>query len=565
VVIGLDTTRPDHFSFYGYPRPTTPELDEVARTSVVFDHTWTPAPRTRPSFRSAFTGRRPLDAVGAPNLSEVFSDHGFATAGIVANIHLQPRFDFNDGFDDWWYDGQSEAGQQVDRALTWLAAHQDRDTYLFLHIMDPHLLYKPPAEFRSEFVTAPDPTLPAVFNRWEVYGWLKSGELTDQRRDNIRDLYDAELRSTSRELGRLFAQLDRMPGNNLVVMHSDHGEELFDHGQFEHNHTVFDEVTRGLLWFRSNSGQLEGQRIPAPATLADIGPTLFDLAGFEDPPATDGRSLKGLLLGTESPEATADRAIPIGHLRYGKERWAVSWKGFKYTLHTASGEEELYDLAIDPQELRNLATTKPLAPYRQAMADAHGMRVGRGWRIPFDLEPEGPALVLTLPRPALAAGIVDPEALIENPANEEWGEKPVRTMADVGAFTLSEDHLTLTLVPGAKPTRSMLYVLFDDDVDPTPLAATLGGEALATTSVRGQVSWRGDDAHRFHVEVGTVLVPPLDEATRMRLLHLEEAEGAGMEQAELCQLGYVECDTPATEAGDHPNSIVRPTVMPYRN
>jgi arylsulfatase A-like enzyme len=552
VVIGLDTTRPDHFSFYGYERPTTPELDEVARTSAVFDHAWTPAPRTRPSFRSAFTGRRPLDAVGARNIAEIFDDHGFATAGIVANIHLQPRFDFNDGFQDWWYDGQSLAGDQVDRALEWLDAHRDRDTFLFLHVMDPHLLYKPPSSIARQFVTDPDPDLPSVFNRWEVYGWLRTNSIDDRRKQHITDLYDAELRYTSQELGRFFGQLDRMPGKTLVVMHSDHGEELFEHGAFEHNHTVYDEVTRGLLWFRSGNGQVNGARIPAPATLADIGPTLFDFAGFEDAPPTDGRSLKGLLLGTEDPAATADRPIPIGHLRYGKERWAVSWKGFKYTLHTASGQEELYDLSTDPEERRDLSTGTPLGPYRAVLAEAHGMRVGRGWRVPVDLEPESAPLVLTLPRPALAAGIVDPEALIDTPANEEWGEKPNRTIAEVGTLTLSDDHLTITFAPGKKSQRSMLYVLFDEDVDPGPLAATLGGEALATMRVRGQVSWKGGGGS-FHVEVGTVVEPPMDEATRMRLLKRDEAQDAGMELAELCQLGYVECDTPAAEAGDHPD------------
>jgi arylsulfatase A-like enzyme len=550
LVIGLDTTRPDHFGFYGYDKGTTPELDEVARTSTVFDHTWTPAPRTRPSFRSAFTGRRPLDAVGARNLSEVFSDHGFATAGIVANIHLQPRFDFNDGFDDWWYDSQSPAADQVDRALDWLAAHQDRDTFLFLHIMDPHLLYRPPSGYTGQFVKDPDPELPEVFNRWEVLAWLKSGEIDDRRKQHIEGLYDAELRYTSEELGRLFGQLDQMPGNNLVVLHSDHGEELFEHGGFEHNHTVYDEVTRGLLWFRSGSGQQQGARIPSPATLADIGPTLFDFAGFADAPPTDGRSLAPLLVGAEAPEATADRAIPIGHLRYGRERWAVSWKGKKYTLHTQTGLEELYDLVADPAETKDLANGTPLAPYRQALADAHGMQVGRGWRISVDLDPESPPFVFTLPRPALAAGIVDPEALIENPANEEWGERPKRTVEDVGTSTLSPDGLSFTLTPGKDPRKAMLYVLFGDDVDPGTLVATRGGEPLATVQTAGELKWR-DGTQAFQVKVGTVLVPPMDEATRIRLLRREEAEEAGMDAAELCQLGYIECDTPAAQAVDH--------------
>jgi hypothetical protein len=122
----------------------------------------------------------------------------------------------------------------------------------------------------------------------------------------------------------------------------------------------------------------------------------------------------------------------------------------------------------------------------------------------------------------------------------------------VGTLALSDDHLTVTFTPGKKPQNAMLYVLFDEDVDPTSLVATFAGAPLATMLVRGQVSWR-DDARSFHVEVGTVVEPPMDEATRMRLLHLHQAEDAGMDAAELCQLGYVECDTPASQAGNHPD------------
>ncbi|MCA9571753.1 MAG: sulfatase-like hydrolase/transferase, partial [Myxococcales bacterium] len=91
LVIGLDTTRTRDMGWYGYDKPTTPELDALANTSMVAVNAWTPAPRTRPSFRTATTGRYPLLAVGATNIGEVFASNGFATAGFVANIHLQPR------------------------------------------------------------------------------------------------------------------------------------------------------------------------------------------------------------------------------------------------------------------------------------------------------------------------------------------------------------------------------------------------------------------------------------------------------------------------------------------
>src|SRR5690606_28716648 len=166
-----------HMSFFGYHRQTTPDFDRILGQSAVFTQAYTPAPRTRPSFRSATTGRDPLDAVGATNIGEVFQDHGFATAGIVANIHLQPRFGFHRGFDLWHYDATADAARQVDRALAWLRDQQSRDSYLFLHVMDPHIHYRAPGRYRDMFVEDPDPDLPATFNRWQVYTMERRGQL----------------------------------------------------------------------------------------------------------------------------------------------------------------------------------------------------------------------------------------------------------------------------------------------------------------------------------------------------------------------------------------------------
>jgi arylsulfatase A-like enzyme len=549
VVIGIDTTRPDHFGFYGYERGTTPELDEVARTSVVFDHTWTPAPRTRPSFRSAFTGRRPLDAVGATNIGEVFQGQGFLTSGIVANVHLQPRFEFDEGFDDWWYDGQSKSDAQVDRALQLFEDYPDRDIFMFLHIMDPHLFYNAPASMRDMFVTDPDDALPEVFNRWDVYGWMRSGRISDKRKEHIKARYDAELRYTSQQLGRLFDGLDRLPGRSLVVLHSDHGEEFWEHGGFEHNHTVYEETVRGLLWFRSGPGQKTGQRISAPATLADIAPTLYELAGLTDVPPTDGRSLAPLLLGREEPQSFAEREIGVAHLRYGKERWGVVYRGNKYVLHTASGEEELYDLKADPAEQKNLALSTTLTPWREALARTHGMQVGRGWRVEVNLDPEASKSTyeISLPQTPVAVGVIDPEAVTEEPANTAWGERPKLVPADIGSVEVVGDKLVFH--PGAKPLGGLLYVLFNADVDPSTVTISRGETQLVTIASRGKTGWRAG-SNRIEVKPGTVVIPPLGEGPRMRALMGEDFDAD--EQCEmLFQLGYVtSCDEGKEGADD---------------
>ena len=539
VVIGLDTTRPDHLGFFGYDRPTSPEIDEILRSSTVFDHAWTPAPRTRPSFRAATTGRNPLDAVGAKNLGEVFSDHGFATAGIVANIHLQPRFDFHLGFDEWWFDGRATATQQVDRALAFLDRYPERDTYLFLHFMDPHLLYRPPADTARAFVQSPDPDLPATFTRWDVYQWQRQGILDDRRKQHIIDLYDAELRALSEQLGRLYDRLDRMPGRSVVVLHNDHGEEFWEHDGFEHNHTLYDDVTRAILAFRSGAGQSTGRRIDAPATLTDIAPTLLDLAGIEGPP-TDGRSLVPLLLDTTDDDF-ADRPIGVGHLRYGLERWGVVHRGHKYMVHTSNGYEELYDLATDPAEATNLALDRDLDPWRRALAAAHDMTVGPGWRIRVEIHSaDRRPFELKLPAAARQVGIIDPEAMTPNPANQAWGETPRVRPEDIGEVTLSDDRRTLTYTPGSSTIRGILTVLFDEAVPtPDPEGVTLfrSGQGLPLMAARGTAAWRkaGDS---LWIEPGTIVIPPPSEAQRILALR-GQADDAGADRQALIDLGYL--------------------------
>ncbi len=532
VVVAMDTTRPDHFGFNGYRRDTTPELDAVARSSFVFDSTWAPAPRTRPSFRSATTGRRPLEAVGAKNIGEVFQEHGFATAGIVANVHLQPRFDFDHGFDSWHFDGRHDAEQQVDMALEWLQANSDRDTYLFLHFMDAHMIYDAPGEFRNKFVTDPDPTLPKRVKRGQVLNWMKSGQVDDRRKKHLEALHDGEMAYMSRELGRLYDGVDDLGGKSLVVLHSDHGEEFWEHGGFEHNHTLYDEVTRAVLWVRPGGGLAEGKRLSTPATLIDIGPTLYDLLGFADSPGTDGRSLMPLLAGETAWE---DRPLPVAHLQYSHERWGVVWQGHKYILHTGSGREELYNLSGDAKETSDLSKSVDLAPYRVQLRAAHGIPVGPGFRLRITLDEGAEGFTLTLPTPATTADVLDPETAIEHRANVEWGEVPKRLPADIGTVELSQDNTAVTFSPGRDP-NGIVYVLFEEPVDPAEVTLSVGGETQKLTETKRGPMWKAGNRSVL-IEPGTIVVPGPTEADRMGIG--PGASGAEDEMKMLRELGYI--------------------------
>jgi arylsulfatase A-like enzyme len=538
--IGMDTTRPDHFGVYGYDKPTSPEIDAWAEHAAVFENNWAPAPRTRPSFRTSTTGRYPLQAVGAKNIGEVFHDHGWATGGYVANIHLNPRFDFDHGFDVWHLDVQANATQQVDRALAFLDANKDRDTYLFLHIMDPHLFYKAPDAFNEQFVSDPDPTLKKQFNRWEVYKWAKNGQLTEQRKRHMEALYDAEIAYMSSELGRLFSELDAMPGQNSVVMHSDHGEEFWEHGGYEHNHTLYNEVTKTVLMIRPPLGTSKQVRVDTPVNLVDIAPTLYELAGFEVNNPLDGHSLLPLMRGESPPQFKRD--LPVAFLRYDKDQWGVIHEGHKYILHTGSGVEELYNLEADPGELEDLATSTALDDYRHALGNVHEMPVGPGWRIRLNLRNSSP-MRFKLPKAAKHVAILDPELVAASRANQAWGEPPKQSTADVGSFTLSDDKTVLDFTPG--PVASgVLLVIFADETPGGGTIATLDGDvALETFELtpldqQGTAVWE-DGNRSARVVPGIVMIAPPDEATRMRALAGNTGDAAGQDVAELCALGYL--------------------------
>lgn len=539
IYIGIDTVRPDHLSVNGYARNTTPELDAFAADAVVFERAWAAAPRTRPSFRTSTTGRWPLDAVCSTNIGEVFSNNGWATAGIVSNVHLSPRFDFSDGFDYWRVDGKAKADDQVNRAIEWLTDNDDRDAYLFLHIMDPHIFYKPPIEFSKPFIESlplgPDPTLPAAFNRWEVYKWMRGDKITEQRKQHMIALYDGELAYTSHELGRLFDAIDEMDGDNLVVIHSDHGEEFWEHGGFEHNHTLYDETTRALLWVRPPGGSgHEHMRIKTPVSLVDVAPTLYEFAGFEEVPESDGISLVPLMRGEPGDDL---RPLQVAHLRYDREQWGVIYNGFKYIVTTADGSEQLFNLTEDPGEFNNLIGSVDPSAYRNQLGLVHDMSVGMGWRMAVSLSGSEP-IDITLPEKASMAGVIHPESITRHPANQAWGETPKLLPEEVGEVSLSDDGLKVTVVPGENGD-GVLYVLFDRAVDPSLARLSRGAEALELKPAAEGLMWT---AGRWRVEVvqSVIVVPPDSEADRIRACEAEELGEADSDITDMLrELGYV--------------------------
>jgi len=375
VLVVVDTLRADHLSAYGYARPTSPALAAQAREGALFEHAFAPSPWTLPSFASLYTGLFPeqhgagrardgsfaaLDR-SVEALAERLAGHGFATAAVANNPFLSPAFGLARGFQSYQYvygnvRHQPGAGQVIWAGLRWLDARDpERPFLLVLHCFDPHLPYDAPRPARGAF--APESAGALVRPFTGVGGAANAGWMPRDpaERSFAIGSYDEELLFVDQQLPHLFAGLAErgLARETLVVLTADHGEELFDHGGFEHGHTLHQELLHVplVLW----GPGVVPQRIEAPVSLVDVAPTLLDALGLPPLARAAGVSLWPLVTRGEPLPA---RDLHAGGTLYGPARSAVvrwPWK----LVAVEGGAPALYDLASDPGEARDLAAADP--------------------------------------------------------------------------------------------------------------------------------------------------------------------------------------------------------------
>ena len=347
VVVTIDTLRADHVGSYGSERARTPVLDGLAREGVRFDAAFSPVPLTLPAHATLLTGLDPdlhgvrhnavfTLAPGIPSLPERLRAAGFGTAAFVGAFVLDRRFGLARGFDV--YDdamggrrsgravvgfAERRADAVVDAFLGWLETAPDR-FFAWVHVYDPHADYDPPAGFSLGFAGRP---------------------------------YDGEIAFVDSQLGRLFEALDARfdREDTLVVVTSDHGESLGEHGEPTHSYSLYAATQRiPMIW--RGPGFRGGRTLDDVVRLADVAPTILAALGQEPFPASSGRDLAPLLRG-DAPPARAYAETLATHLDYA---WSAlfSVRDTRWSYIRAP-EPELYDLAADPREQRNLAAERP--------------------------------------------------------------------------------------------------------------------------------------------------------------------------------------------------------------
>jgi arylsulfatase A-like enzyme len=359
ILVTLDTTRADRMGFLGCERGLTPNLDDLAKQSVVFTHAYSQVPLTTASHATILTGTYPQFHLvnnihdpltnDLPDAPEILRDRGYHTAAFVGSIILNSASPYALGFDrgfqtynagfhnegpgqDRYRTVQRRGSEVVDHALAWLSKHPSGPFFVWVHLYDAHAPYDPPEPYKSRYSSEP---------------------------------YDGGIAYEDAVVGKLFQQLKArgLYDNTVIAVMADHGESLGAHGEDTHGIFLYDETIKVPLLIKLPHSTAAGKQIEERVELADVMPTLLEELGIAIPKEVQGHSLLDLMTaepGDHSAEqawhdrpAYAQSIYP--HTEYG---WASlrALRTQKY-LYIQAPHRELYDARSDPNAEHNLASS----------------------------------------------------------------------------------------------------------------------------------------------------------------------------------------------------------------
>jgi arylsulfatase len=316
ILLSADALRADHLSCYGYHRETSPVIDELASESIRFENAYSASSHTREAVPALLTGEYPDVAVddnyrlAADTIASTLSEEGFATGGFHSNPFVSRAYGFDRGFDKFDDDlhlgkhklialaqraldklrnrHYARAEEINQRSLEWIdSLDSGQPFFLWNHYMDTHGPYEPPGEYAT------------LYTETEISGRdaqslyqraiKKPESITDEERQLLIDLYDAEVRYNDERIGEFLEELRKrdLLDRSLLFITSDHGDAFGRHGYYEHPRYLHDEITHVPLIVRPPAGASETLSTPAStldiastveATIGDSsGVSLFDL------------------------------------------------------------------------------------------------------------------------------------------------------------------------------------------------------------------------------------------------------------------------------------------------
>ncbi|MCP4205173.1 MAG: sulfatase [bacterium] len=390
IVIVVDTLRADHLTQYGYERSTSPALERFTAESSLFSAAYSTSSWTQPSVASLFTGLLPsrhgvvkqstILPAELDTLAGLLSEAGWQTAGFSGNLFIGAKTGFDRGFDHFrGHEGKvlvyPDIGLMLEQVASWLDEGRQRrqPAFLYFQPMNCHGPYRVPEEHRADLLgSAPSRT--SDYNDELMTAILKDGDIaarqrvTDEYLASLTDQYDTAVRYSMDAVSRLLEMLEKegLYGDSLVILTSDHGEELFDHDGFGHGYSLFEEVVRVPLWVKL-PGQSARAELELPVSLLDILPTILEVAGIGDSVEQmnlDGRSLAPLLMGSRRASGFRGRPITMD-TRWKRRAVASAVRLGRYKLieieSDYSGRSNvslLFDLETDSGEQTDLSASE---------------------------------------------------------------------------------------------------------------------------------------------------------------------------------------------------------------
>lgn len=372
----LDTLRADGLSAYGNSRPTSPHLDALARRGVLFERAVSHASGTLPAFVGLLSGRYPsaevMDGQLRSSLVERLRDEGFRTAAFTEGGFVSSYYGMDRGFDEFVeeegavhltvgglavHGGGGGIEETFRRAEQWLRENGSDAFFLMVHTYEVHTPYR-----RLEYATGMERgRLPERFEIAEVASALADRRSpSDAELAYIRALYDGGVAAADRHVGALLEVLEELglADQTLVVVTSDHGEDLGQRAPPRpgtHGHSLYDELLLVPLIIYDPRLAGGASRVSAQVRLLDVLPTILDLLGVGEDPRSIGRSLAPLMRGEEVGDRPAYAQIVT--IKRGARKVALRVDSHKLIRNAfpTFPAVELYDLAADPAEARNLA------------------------------------------------------------------------------------------------------------------------------------------------------------------------------------------------------------------
>jgi arylsulfatase A-like enzyme len=344
ILVSIDSLRADHLDGYGYRsatgEPTSPNLDQLAKEGVLFEHAVSTTSWTRPSHHALLTGLPDLahgavdDAIGLSKqrveLAEVLANAGYTTAGFYSGPYLSDHYGFGKGFDTWknvsgvdeqvdatilelvkklqedltlsdetrqklrdegiaaavedGYHRAETADKVSDAAISWLDGRKGAADpfFLFVHYFDVHYDFAPPQErYAARFW--PGNRRPRIngdrfFDNADIHAGMDPNDLA-----GVKSYYDGEILWVDEQLGRLLKRIDELGlrDDTAIVVVSDHGDEFFEHGAKGHRQNLFGSTTNVVTIFRVPGRLPEGRRVASRVSLVDVAPTIVELTGAQ--------------------------------------------------------------------------------------------------------------------------------------------------------------------------------------------------------------------------------------------------------------------------------------------